>query len=189
MAWHNGKRTVRCRRCYGVGHNMRNCPTLSAEQKAAYTTGDKARQCSYCAMKGHNKTSCPKRKTDIQEYANVNAKYRKEMLDIMVSSKIGIGALVKARCRAVEDGDPDKLYMVKNILWNDFQEKNSTARIFECQPLDNDFTFYMNMVANSRMYYAWNTPVVVGGVNPESIKDSVPPDWLNGSSGIERYFK
>lgn len=198
MAWQNGKRTVRCYKCYAVGHNRRNCPTLTAEQKAEYKDGDRARKCSYCAEKGHNKASCPKRRIDMGNYVEINARFRQSELDRMCALGLGIGALVTSRDIIGEyTVDINKLhsnhvYMITDVNWSECQEKSSSARIFTGQRIgmteDSYYErYYFSMPAGES--YNWSSAQIVSPVSREKIIESVPADWLTGRSGVERYFQ
>ena len=182
MAWLNGKRTVYCRRCYKKGHNKRNCPELTPEQKAAYKDGDKARRCSYCGEPKHNKAGCEKRKTDRAEYIVRNAEYRKKTLDTMAELGLGIGALVTTD----KSPEPQDIYMITETFWDNIQEKRSGSYIFKgISVVDSDYwdNFAMPGVRN------WHDTIVMSPVSAESIRSSVPEGWLNGTSGIHEFFE
>ena len=139
MAWINGRRTVRCRRCWEKGHNIRNCPQNTPEQKAAYADGAKARVCSWCGEAKHNRTSCAKRKADMAEYIARNSEHRKGVLTDLRTRGLGIGALVST-VKAVEEREAGSLYIITGINWDAIQQKSTTARVLEAQGIiDGDY--------------------------------------------------
>ena len=189
MAYINGRRTVRCRNCYEKGHNVRNCPTLTPEEKALYATGDKARKCSWCAEAGHNKSGCKVRREQHAAYIAENAAYRKEVLAFMQANGYGIGALITESRGAGDEGDPPALYMVTDIAWDKVQKKGSDNRILVARSLNQDYDYSFSLPMNDvdKYRYHWYDAAVVSRCKAEYIEP--PAGWLNGSSGIEKYFR
>ena len=182
MAWLNGKRTVYCRRCYKKGHNKRNCPELTPEQKAMYKDGDKARRCSYCGEPKHNKAGCQKRKADKAAYIIQNAEHRKSMLDDMISLGIGVGALISS----VPKPDANEIYMVTEIEWANAQRHRIGNYMFKGVGIaDSDYWDHFSM-PNTR---SWGNTYVISPVSADTIRAGVPSDWLNGTSGIDKFFE
>lgn len=183
MAWTNdGRRTVRCRKCWEKGHNIRNCPKNTPEEKAAYTDGSKARLCSWCGEPKHNKTSCEKRATEKREYIIKNAEFRKNVLAFMRNNGIGIGTLITDSYRE------DKVYIVTQIDWNMCQERKPYNRIVIGEEITNtkgwERRFSASPVPNN-----WDDKtIIVAPVNTDNIMDTVPPGWLDGTSDIDQYF-
>lgn len=190
MAWVNGKRTVRCYKCYGVGHNRRNCPTLSEAEKAHFKEGEGARKCSYCNGTGHNRKSCATLRVDIQAYSLDNAAYRKETLDKMVASGLGIGSLIfrGEPNTPLDKIEPDELFVVANIDWHRIQRKAIGDYVLwgHCVG-ENGYSNNFNL-PGTRSYARYETNVLTR-VAPDSILASVPDGWLNGKSGSEDFFK
>lgn len=182
MAWLNGKRTVRCRKCWERGHNIRNCPQNSPEQQAAYADGVKARTCSYCGQPKHNKTSCGKRKDDMAEYAKRNGEYRQNILNTMRDKGFGIGALVTTDA---DNPTPECMYIITDIDWDAVQEKNNLARIFITQSITNG-QYDMTLSIGGLGRYNWSGAYVLGRAK---VEPEPPSDWLTGRSGIDKYFK
>ena len=188
MAWRNGKRTVRCYKCYGVGHNRRNCPDNTPEDKARYATGDKSRKCSWCGDAGHNKSSCKSRKAQQAAYIAENAAHRKEVLAFMQANGYGIGALITESRGEAVGGEPPVLYMVTDIAWDKVQKKDTSNRILVARSLasDDEYRFTMPMNNGDKYRYHWYDAAVVSRVKEDYTNP--PVDWLNGSSGIDKYF-
>lgn len=183
MAWQNGRRTVRCRRCWEKGHNIRNCPQNTPEQKAAYTDGAKARTCSYCGEAKHNRTSCVKRKADKVAYAKTNADYRRTVLATMREQGLGIGALVTTD---LNSNTAESMYIITDIDWDLVQEKNATARFLIGESIGKDSYQYSMALARADYRYNWNTASVISRAkHPQE----APLGWLNGESGIDKFFK
>lgn len=183
MAWLNGKRTVQCRKCWGKGHNIRNCPTNTPEQKAAYADGAKARTCSYCGEAKHNKISCVKRKADMVEYARVNGEHRKTVLEYMTNLGYGIGALVTIDNRNMS---AENMYIITDIDWSCVQQKAKSLRFLTGISIgDTNYPREMSLPGEYN-YYSWSTAHVVSRAK---IAPEPPSDWLDGTSGIEGYFK
>ena len=189
MAWRNGKRTVRCYKCYGVGHNRRNCPDNTPEDKARYATGDNARKCSWCGEAGHNKTSCKTRREQQAAYIAENAQHRKEVLAYMQDNGYGIGALITESRGEAAGAPPPMLYMVTDIAWDKVQKKDLSNRILVARSLNQDYDYSFSLPINTgdKYRYHWYDAAVVSRCKAEYIEP--PAGWLNGSSGIEKYFK
>ena len=191
MAWNSdGSRTVRCRKCWGKGHNIRNCPTLSPEQKAEYATGDRARKCSWCAGTGHNKNGCVKRKSDRVEYIAANAVYRKKVLDVLTTKGYGVGALVVSGTDKLND-NPDQLYFITDINWDEIQQKRPGAYIFKATNIDcestNDFKLPPFDDLTQQSYYShWYTANIVSPA--KGVAADPPAGWLDGTSNIDQFF-
>lgn len=190
MAWNSdGTRTVRCRKCWGKGHNIRNCPTLSPEQKAEYATGDRARKCSWCAKTGHNKNGCVSRKTDRIAYITANSLYRKKVLDFLTSKGYGVGALVTSdRHEAL---DTDKLYFITDINWDEIQQKRPGAYIFKATHIGCENTNELKLPPfdelTERSYYSnWYTANIVSPAKGVALDP--PAGWLDGASNIDQFF-
>ena len=197
MAYKNGKRTVYCRQCYGVGHNRRGCPTLSPEVKAMYKNGDRARKCSYCSEKGHTKRKCEKRTVDITEYIKENSEYRKAVIDKMKWEGLSIGALVIDKDYVKEGLDnlkPEHLAMVLNIEWDKIQTNRRDQRVVNTERLHHNpdhwnqyMSFRAPLVMDDDSRYSWNNYHVVSrGGNIEKV---MPDDFLLGTSGVDDIFK
>ena len=188
MAWMNGRRTVRCRRCYEKGHNIRNCPQNSPEQKAAYADGVRARACSWCGEAKHNKTGCAKRKAQMAEYITQNSEHRRGVLADMRARGLGIGALVST-VKSVEEHNPASMYIITDIDWDRVQLKNPSSRLLIAQCIANGESHTLSVPNDSDIHrYRWNDAYVV---NPVKDVDSIvpPADWLRGASNVEQYFK
>lgn len=200
------RRTVYCRFCGQSGHNKRGCPNLSPEMKAHYESGGGARKCSYCAEKGHTKTTCSIRKERMGEYIKINSVYRKEVLDRLVEIGCGIGALVWESSWAVtrtsgkgDDGlahvpenvdnlTLNRLFLVEGFEWDRVQQKRTNLRFIRARQL---ITNYVNIfrppLRNDDGAYAVLN-VIGKGAQSSTIINSVPPNWLDGTSGIEDFF-
>ena len=185
----NGKRTVYCRACGQSGHNKRGCPDLSPEVKAYYENGGGARKCSYCAEKGHTKTTCSIRKECMGEYAKINSAYRKNVLDKLVETGCGIGALVWETSYVPETVDsltPNRLYLVEGFEWDRVQQKRNNWRFIRARQLGANYAnlFRLSLGDDS----TWAVLSVINKGASSAIIDSVPPNWLDGTSGIEEFF-
>lgn len=137
MSW-NG--TVRCRHCYGKGHNRRSCPDLTriykeqAENGSEYSRreyekrtgmhldGTKVakekraaanpRRCTYCGARGHNRRTCEVLKENRAAYAVDAIAYRRRLVDAMRSAGVGVGALVQT-----ERWGDTYCWMITKINW------------------------------------------------------------------------
>lgn len=187
MAYINGKRTVYCRNCYQKGHNRRSCPKLSPEMKARYATGDRARKCSYCLETGHTRPKCTARKSDMATYAQKNADYRRETLERMVSMGIGVGSLIYTG-EPRDNLQPHDLYMIDRIEWEDVQAKQAHNYAFHGIPMTEEGysnTFVMPPTENT---HGWRKLNVLTRRPEIEIRSAIPSGWLDGTSGIERFF-
>lgn len=190
MVWRNGKRTVRCRRCWETGHNRRNCPRNSAEEKEAYSNGNKARLCSYCGEPKHNRISCPKRKSDITNYIADNAVYRQTILTHMQNIGLGIGALVSTDTIA-EEQNVENMYIVTDIDWHNIHKRRECCRVLKVLRLSDHDQYSLTIPPvdpNADAHrYRWHDAYVINRV--KSVDDISPPvGWLDGGSGAERFF-
>ena len=185
------RRTVYCRFCGLSGHNKRGCPNLSPEMKAHYENGGGARKCSYCAEKGHTKTTCSIRKERMGEYIKINSVYRKEVLDRLVEIGCGIGALVWESSYVPENVDsltPNRLFLVEGFEWDRVQQKRNNLRFIRARQLITNYVniFRPPLRSDDGAYAVLN--VIGKGAQSSTIINSVPPNWLNGASGIEDFF-
>jgi len=183
------KRTIRCMNCYRDGHNKRSCPDATQEQKDYYANAG-ARKCSWCSMPGHNKSSCSKRKDDMAEYIVQNKDYRRNILNVMVQHGIGVGSLLR-EYRAAAENCP--LFIVTDILWDAIQFRKQTRRVFVTEYVGQErtygYTFTMPHNDYVNDYNNWYTPVVLTRRPESEILSLVPPNWLDGTSEIEEFFK
>lgn len=191
MAWVNGKRTVTCRVCWEHGHNRRNCPKLSPEMKDSYKIGDRARKCSWCKGTGHTKPRCEKRKGEMVSYIKENAVYRQNVLNALIHEGIGVGALVMSSDHDANDNSLAHVYLVKNIDWDKFQQKSKGARPIQGEGITSGWGYEFQAPRSTvgADYYGWSYPKSLSKVSRDAIMESVPEGWLDGTSGIERYFK
>jgi hypothetical protein len=179
-------RSVYCRNCWKEGHNIRTCPTASEYLKASFKKGGlRARKCSWCSSQdGHNKASCPVRKTAIKEYIVKNASYRASVLALMHKTGFGIGALVTTNY--ADDADKN-LYMVNNISWDRVQIKRKYDRIADVTSLTDQYDTSMTMPEETPTCNDSST-LVSSPAPAHVIGYDMPSNWLDGSSGIDKFF-
>lgn len=193
MAYLNGKRTVYCHRCGDKGHNRRNCPLNTPEQKAAYKNGAQARQCSYCHETGHTKPRCEKRKVDMAQYVRENAVYRREVLDQMVKEGLGLGSLVTQELKDYRGNDipmlPEHLHIVTNIDWDAIQVRDTNKRTIIAHNILDGYSDSFALPKSHHNPYVWKYTTVVNRVKEESIRNNVPSSWIDGATGLDKIFK
>lgn len=184
MAYLNGKRTVRCRLCYGKGHNRSSCPTLpEAERKENV----KSRKCSWCSASGHTKRTCKQRVADREKYIVTNATYRQEVLNLMKVHGLGVGSLVgytKWDSKNKDDIDPETVCMITDIKWDEIQQKKSYHRIFKTTYLHDTYNGSLALELDEN----YTRQRVVCKVSADKIQASVPSSWLDGKSNIDQFF-
>lgn len=104
--------SIRCRHCYGKGHNVRSCKKLEEQVKNNPTCyyalkydnlfdkdGNKkkakdSKSCSYCKEPGHTRRTCNTKMMDLVHNIKTNAEYRQDWLAFMKSKGMGVGALI-----------------------------------------------------------------------------------------------
>ena len=187
MAWKDGKRTVYCRQCYQTGHNRRGCPQLSEVVKARYKSGDLQRKCSWCRQGGHTKTKCEIRQGEIVAYVKENAKYRGEVLALMENMGMGYGALVIPKRNNRTELDKDELTIITKIDWDNVQLKNKDNRAVKAHNVIRDYEYEFCVPATVGSYWAYGQVEVINKAK-NSIRNDMPADWLNGRSGVDKYF-
>ena len=81
------------------------------------------------------------------------------------------------------------LFRSTDIAWDKVQNKDPGNRILVARSLteDYDYTFSLPKSYNDKYRYHWYDAAVVSRCKAEYIEP--PAGWLNGSSGIEKYFK
>ena len=187
MAYINGKRTVYCRQCYTKGHNRRGCPQLSPVLKARMQSGDLARKCSWCRQSGHTKAKCEIRQTEMNEYITENAKYRGEVLALMESMGMGYGALIVPKRNNRKELDKEELSIITSIDWDNVQLKAKDNRTVKAHNAFHDWHHEYCVPAVANIYWAYGQVEVINKAK-SSIREDMPADWLNGQSGIDRFF-
>ena len=187
MAYMNGKRTVYCRQCFTKGHNRRGCPQLSPVLKARMESGDLARKCSWCRQSGHTKAKCEIRQTEMNEYITENAKYRGEVLALMESMGMGYGALIVPKRNNRKELDKEELSIITNIDWDNVQLKAKDNRTVKAHNAFHDWHHEYCVPAVANIYWAYGQVEVINKAK-SSIREDMPADWLNGQSGIDRFF-
>ena len=192
MAWDGNKRTVYCRVCYGIGHNRRGCPQLSEATKARYKTGDLARKCSYCYTTGHTRRKCEKLKLDMASDVQQNSEYRHKLAAFMISSGLGVGALVKR-----QDGNQEDMFMVDEIQLDSIthREPNSVAilatNITDPSQRRRNFTFPFDAPLPSSDHYVnhWYACKIVSPADEEAVRGMISAEWLSGKSGLDKHYQ
>jgi len=192
MAWINGKRTVYCRTCYGVGHNRRGCPQISEATKARYKTGDLARKCSYCHTAGHTRRKCEKLTLDMANDVRQNSEYRHNLAAFMISNGLGIGALVKR-----VEGSQDDIFMIDDIIFDSIthRDPNNDAivatNITDASQRQRNFTMPLDAPFPNNDYYVnhWYSCKVVSPADEEAVRGMISAEWLTGKSGLDKHYK
>ena len=192
MAWNNGKRTVYCRTCYGMGHNRRGCPNVSPETKARYKSGDLARKCSYCYTAGHTRRKCEKLKLDMANDVRQNSEYRTKLAAFMISNGVGIGALVK---RA--DGNQDDIFMINDIELDNITHRDPSyvsivaTNISDASQRQRNFTMPLDAPSPNSDHYVnhWYACKIVSPADEEAVRGMISAEWLSGKSGLDRYYQ
>lgn len=192
MAWDGNKRTVYCRVCYGIGHNRRGCPQLSEATKARYKSGDLARKCSYCYTAGHTRRKCEKLKLDMASDVQQNSDYRHKIAAYMISSGLGVGALVKRH-----DGSQEDIFMVDEIEFDSLthREPNSVAilatNITDPSQRRRNFTLPFDAPLPSSDHYVnhWYACKVVSPADEETVRGMISAEWLTGKSGLDKHYQ
>ena len=179
----NGRRTVTCRNCWQLGHNKRHCPTLSPDMKEYYAGKGKAK-CSWCKETGHNKKTCGKLKTEKAQYISANAEYRRNFLHTLLRHGIGIGSLVKYMRE--DSYNKDKLYIVTDFEWDGVQQKAPNRRVIYANAVNTQYDERFELPDNGM---GWSEPKTLTRRPEDEIKAMVPAGWLDGTSGIDRFFK
>lgn len=187
MAWVNGKRTVRCRECWDVGHNRRNCPKLSPERKAEYATGALARKCSYCAETGHNRKGCAALKSDKVRYVKENSEYRHTFLAKLREGGINVGALMECRTWP----ERKALAMLTRIRWDNvakgiYGNYRTSLEVRYLGEDDGEGTQWVNAPFSTDPYNDYKKSVCVSG--SDRLEWDVPPGWLDGADPVEEFF-
>lgn len=192
MAWDGNKRTVYCRVCYGIGHNRRGCPQLSEATKARYKTGDLARKCSYCYTAGHTRRKCEKLSLDMTNDVRQNSEYRHKLAAFMISSGLGVGALVKR-----QDGSQEDMFMIDEIELDNIthREPNSVAilatNITDPSQRRRNFTFPFDAPLPSTDHYVnhWYACKIVSPADEETVRGMISAEWLTGKSGLDKHYQ
>lgn len=89
----------KCGICRQTGHNRSNCKTAGYETIATYYSERRKartslRQCSFCKNVGHTKVKCDKREMARNWWINRELRHRNEMINRMVASGLGNGAVM-----------------------------------------------------------------------------------------------
>jgi hypothetical protein len=184
------RRTVRCRYCYKTGHNQRGCPDMKSEaaknpdgwaarKVASYSTsvadGGRARSCSYCHETGHNRKTCNKLIVDFSNDMKKCADFRKNILQNMMKTGFGVGALVESRYYR-----ENSLQFVSKIDWMNITHLGSHSVY-----LEDDYSSYdikmekFNIITNTYEDYYYK---IASGISPELVQSQVPDEWFSGRS-------
>lgn len=189
--------TVYCSYCARQGHNKRGCPdrkeyiannpdswTATRDREAELNRKTRGRRCSYCDFRGHTVRTCDKKKTDKQILVQKLTKTRRNVLDAMANSGLGIGALVEVKRSSWRDV-PRELGLVTSIDWK------RTA-------VSHDVHFIVSLVSEPTMTFRYyqdlnheeiNTYFILSRASIDSIEKSAPAEWLNGTLyDEEEYF-
>lgn len=192
MAWDGNKRTVYCRACYGIGHNRRGCPQLSEATKARYKSGDLARKCSYCYTAGHTRRKCEKLKLDMANDVRQNSEYRHKLAAFMISSGLGIGALVKR-----QDGSQEDMFMIDEIDLHciTHREPNQMSilatNITDPSQRRRPFTLPFDAPLPSTDHYVnhWYACKIISPADEEAVRGMISAEWLSGKSGLDKHYQ
>lgn len=144
------KRTIRCRYCYGHGHNITKCPQKAArieELRALHGSEHYAVQqydakanarkqggkCTFCEERGHNRLSCNLRKDRLEKFVALNAEYISFLSAKIAREGAGVGALVQHKHYYAEN---PSIYIVKNYdFTGTVVTDRNTVNPFVCSPL------------------------------------------------------
>jgi hypothetical protein len=184
----NGRRTVYCHYCGEKGHNRLGCPQRPAEDRKASVSN---RACSYCYQPGHTKPKCEARKAAIAEFVAKNAEYRQNALQDMCDKGMGVGALIVpayGHRGGKFDLKAENLYLITDISWDSINTRNCGTRPIIANNVTQDYLNEFGLSYNHEQHY-WHWPHVVSKASAESIRASVPSNWLDGTSGVNKFFK
>lgn len=115
------------------------------------------RKCSYCEITGHTIRTCTKRKSDLDQAEQMNAKARKEIVSLMKDVGLSIGALIEIKHRDFkkvydtsnpEDGAITEIFIVAKIRWN------SVNRTMTDQHLKSSIKNYIQDRGGMKQNYA-----------------------------------
>lgn len=220
------RREVRCSHCGGIGHNRAGCQVLKdyiEDRRAMYGDDDfrvrsydakksrrKAssanRKCSWCGGADHTRRSCSGYKTAEATYVAKNAEYRRNLVQAMIDTGFGPGALIRRLplSRWDDPNDPrwTKVFMISDLKWDQVHFHQRWHPIVNFRALDR--------LGVKASWVPWNGggetafpsfneqgQVDIGRTqdyeilipaSEKSVRAVIPSDFLAGKSGIKEHL-
>jgi len=153
------------------------------------------RKCSYCFKRlgwirvGHDRRNCPYLLSDRNILISKNKIFRENILDQISDQGIGIGSLVSFPTyeygitqAVITSAHWDRVSCVSSYRTLHPKycfEATSTRSMVE----GRNFAFSLPHVPENRLHVEVLVPQT-----PASIRKSIPKTWLDGISGLDRYF-
>jgi hypothetical protein len=128
----------------------------------------------------------------MREYAAQNREHRQKVLQVLKDSGINIGALITTDDEDTYPKDEIDLRIVTGFAWDEVQVKDRHRRFIQTDCVNGEDGRYGNYAYNLPrnplidMTYGWSRAKVLSKRDTSDI--DVPAGWLDGTSGIDKYF-
>jgi len=189
-------RTVYCSYCGGKGHNRRSCETRKEyiaqnpdsyaarrETIAAEHRKNTPRTCSYCLESGHNARTCGTKAKDKRTLTQKLSRQRAVIMEKMIESGIGIGALFDVKSRYY--GETSSCFLLTDIEWEKTDTYDGFLMVLTCVETGGLRRGKRNIDPDAE----YDDIKVLSPVDVVDIRKSFPLDWKIGELyDEEAYF-